>query len=61
MSYAPTDPFATSWDDQPEDPGSMPPEPPPIPGGDGWWEFINGAWRWIRMPLPGSISGAPAE
>ncbi|HEU0299848.1 MAG TPA: hypothetical protein VFR37_10345 [Longimicrobium sp.] len=23
--------------------------------GYGWWEFINGAWRWISDPSPKTV------
>jgi hypothetical protein len=50
MITDPTDPYA----------GDDPPPPPAEPGDplepNGWWEFIEGVWRWTSMPLPGTIA-----
>ena len=32
----------------------------PNPPDNGWWELINGAWRWMTTPTPVVIS-QPAE
>ena len=29
---------------------------PGDPGGNGWWAFINGAWRWVTDPISRNIS-----
>jgi hypothetical protein len=25
------------------------------PGGNGWWEFWQGAWRWVSEPAPRTV------
>jgi hypothetical protein len=38
----------------PFDPGTKSPVPDDLGNGDpaGWWDFIDGAWRWIVYPTP---------
>lgn len=33
-----------------------PDKPPEWVPGPGWWEFINGVWRWISAPAPSTVS-----
>lgn len=46
--------------DDPTDPYGGYPPPPAEPGDptqpNGWWEVVDGVWRWITMPLPGTIA-----
>jgi hypothetical protein len=36
--------------------GTDPTNPPRwTPGGNGWWEFVAGAWRWMTEPAPALI------
>lgn len=52
--YDPYDPYT----------GGTDPNNPPrhAPGSEtGWWEFIDGVWRWMSMPLPGTIARTPGN
>ena len=37
--------------------GGTDPNNPPHwrPDPDGWWEFIDGVWRWMTTPAPGTV------
>lgn len=26
------------------------------PDDNGWWEFINGVWRWVTEPAPRTVA-----
>jgi hypothetical protein len=56
MTSDPTDPYIGFGDDSTD--LTDPTRPPDHAGGEvgGWWDFVDGAWRWITMPLPGTIA-----
>jgi hypothetical protein len=45
---------STTMEPDPFDPGTKSPVPDDLGNGDpaGWWDFIDGAWRWIVYPTP---------
>ncbi|HEU0299847.1 MAG TPA: hypothetical protein VFR37_10340 [Longimicrobium sp.] len=36
--------------------GTNPNKPPSWVPGPGWWEFVNGVWRWISDPAPTTVT-----